>query len=257
MKYILIIFIFASCKYRDNKPEAVVVKDTTIQVCDFDINPTEFNITDREIPEEPVMARGGKKPKVVNPPPPSQSPKGVLLIDFDGHLVRNTSWNFSGDILCAESGLIVSEQQRIIDTVAFRYRQFNIAVTTDSNVYNAAPAAKRMRCIVTKTYEWFGQAGGVSFIGSFKWGDNTPCFVFSLCLNFNTKFIQEAITHECGHSIGLFHQSAWVDGVKTAEYLGGVIMGIGYYVTNPPWHKGLNPYGQEQNDTVFIKAALQ
>src|SRR5687767_14196233 len=38
-------------------------------------------------------------------------PGGTLLVDFNGHLVENTSWNVGGPINCTPSGLTTTEQQ--------------------------------------------------------------------------------------------------------------------------------------------------
>jgi hypothetical protein len=130
------------------------------------------------------------------------------------------------------------------------YSPFNVIVTTDESVYNSANMAKRTRVVITETWEWFGQAGGVSFIGSFTWGSNTPCFVFSSLLNYNVKTIAEACSHEAGHTIGLRHQSVYdANCVKLSEYNYGQgtgetgwapIMGVGYNENLTLWHKGPN-----------------
>lgn len=261
MKKLLFLFLIAASIYscKDGKKPPTVdapKKDTTgISVCDFGIDSVDFNTTDRT-PEQKA-GRGGVKPPRIKNPPPATQPRGVILLDFDGHLVTGTSWNFYGDIQCAESGLTVEEQQKILDTVALRYSQFNVTVTTDEALFNAAPINRRQRCIITTTYEWFGRAGGVAVNGSFTDGSNAPCFVFSILFNFGLKFIQEAATHEIGHTLKLFHQSDWQNGIKVAEYRGGCIMGIGYYVPAPGWIVGTNTYNQNQDDAAVIRAALQ
>jgi hypothetical protein len=110
-----------------------------------------------------------------------------------------------------------------------------------------------MRVILTVTYQWYGSAGGVAFVGSFAWGDNTPCFIFTSLLNYNVKNISEAASHEAGHTLGLFHQSSYdVNCVKISDYNYGQgsgeigwapIMGVGYYQNFTLWNNGPNSFG--------------
>jgi hypothetical protein len=134
-------------------------------------------------------------------------------------------------------------------------------------VYNAANPYKRMRVIVTETWEWYGQSGGTSYIGSFTWGDNTPCFVFSSLLNYNEKNIGEACSHEAGHTLGLRHQAFYTDCIYTAEYNAGVgdgvlswapIMGNSYYRNITTWYNGPNAYGCNslQDELTIISNVL-
>ncbi len=191
----------------------------------------------------------------------------VLFLDFDGQLVRGTAWNWNGDINALPSGLSNTAITEIFNRVAEDYRIFNLNITTDSTVYAAAPATKRNRVVVTPTYQWYGQAGGVAYVGSFVWGDDTPAWVFSGLLNNNVKYVAEAISHELGHTLGLQHQSSYdATCAKTAEYSGGQgtgeiswapIMGVGYYKNLTTWSYGPNTYGCStmQNDVAVIAGA--
>jgi hypothetical protein len=191
----------------------------------------------------------------------------VIFLDFDGHTVTGTSWNVNGPLVCGESGLATDQIIEIFNRVAEDYRPFGINVTTDSTKYWAAPAMKRMRVIFTVTSSWYGSAGGVSFVGSFKWGDNTPAFVFSALLSNNTKNIAEAASHEAGHTLGLYHQSTYdVNCNKTSDYYSGQgsgeigwapIMGVGYYRNFTLWNSGTNSISCTtiQNDLDVITAA--
>lgn len=181
------------------------------------------------------------------------SAPSVLFLDFDGHTVDNTGWNVDDPIVCGPSGLDNTKITEIFNRVAEDYRPFNINVTTDSTKYLAAPAFQRMRVVVTVSSSWYGSAGGVAFVGSFTWGDDTPCFVFSALLNYNTKNISEACAHEAGHTLSLYHQVVY-DGScnMTSQYNYGTgsgeigwapIMGVGYYQNFTLWHNGPNPYG--------------
>lgn len=179
------------------------------------------------------------------------SATAVLFVDFDGQTVDNTAWNYNGPIVCNPSNLDNTKITSIFNRVAEDYRPFNINVTTDSTRYFAAPAAMRMRIIVTTSWEWYGAAGGVSFVGSFTWGDDTPGFVFSGQLGYNVKYISEAISHEAGHTLGLYHQANWdANCVKISDYHYGLgsgeigwapIMGVGYYKNLTLWNNGATP----------------
>src|SRR5688572_8154888 len=135
------------------------------------------------------------------------SANAVIFLDFDGHTVTGTSWNYNGPIECGSSGLDNTKITEIFNRVAEDYRPFNVNVTTDSTKYLAAAANRRMRIILTVTSSWYGSAGGVAFVGSFIWTDNTPCFVFSALLGYNAKSISEAASHEAVHTLGLYHQA--------------------------------------------------
>ncbi len=194
------------------------------------------------------------------------SASAVIFLDFDGQTVTNTSWNFNGPIYAGASGLNNTQITSVFNRVAEDYRPFNVNVTTDSTKYFAAPVTKRMRCILTVTSAWYGNAGGVSFINSFSWGDNTPCWVFSALLGYNEKYIGEATSHEIGHTLGLYHQSLFdASCVKITDYNSGVgsgeigwapIMGVGYYRNFTLWNLGPNTYGCNsiQSDLAVITA---
>lgn len=195
------------------------------------------------------------------------SAAATIYLDFDGHTVSGTSWNFMGSFVCGGSGLNPSQINEVFDRVAEDYRPFNINVTTDSTVFLAAPIGKRMRVVLTVSSSWYGTAGGVAFVGSFLWGDDTPCFVFTALHGYNVKNIAEATAHEAGHTLGLYHQSKY-DAVcnKVTDYDPGVgsgeigwapIMGVGYYRNFTLWNNGPNTFGcsNMQSDLDIITSS--
>lgn len=197
-----------------------------------------------------VVSRANAQVPVYSSLPSAQA---VILLDFDGHIVKGTSWNTNGPINCDGSNLDVAKINEIYNRIAEDYSPFNVNVTTDEAKYTAAPANRRMRVVFTISSSWYGSAGGVAYIGSFTWGDNTPCFVFTALLNYNTKYISEAGAHEAGHTLGLSHQASY-DAIcnKTSDYNYGTgsgdiswapIMGVGYYKNFTTWYNGANPYG--------------
>ena len=189
------------------------------------------------------------------------SASAVIFLDFDGQTVANTSWNYNGPIYCGASGFNSSQITEIFNRVAEDYRPFNVNITTDSTKYFAAPVANRMRVILTITSDWYGSAGGVAFVNSFTWGDNTPCFVFTALLNYNVKYCAESAAHEAGHTLGLYHQSKYdANCVKLSEYNSGQgsgeigwapIMGVGYYQNFTLWNNGPNSFGCNNYQTYL------
>lgn len=183
----------------------------------------------------------------------------VIFLDFDGHTVDGTSWNYNGPIYCAPSGLSNQQITIIFNRVAEDFRPFTVNVTTDSTKFLSAPLNRRMRVILTSTWEWYGATGGVSYPGTFNDGDDTPCFIFASLFSGGAdlvsrpKNIAEATSHEVGHTLGLYHQAVYDNScVRITEYNGGAgsgeigwapIMGVGYYQNLTVWHNGPNPYG--------------
>lgn len=258
MKYILtavvVILILLSCKPgKKHEPQKPTTQDTikVKKLYDVELVDTSMDIASERV----MMAR--KKPKPPRPgEPPVEPPvvigNGCILLDFDGQLVSGTMWNTGGDFFCESSGL---SSQQISEVVALVKSYFgfedSLLITTDESVYNLYPQNKRRRCIITTSNEWYGNnAGGVAYINSFTWFDNTPCFVFSDLLGLgNTKWIADAAAHEPGHTLGLRHHSNWTINpdstcIKNDEYLwGDLIMGGSYYSPSPRFDIALNSLG--------------
>jgi len=195
------------------------------------------------------------------------SAQATIYLDFDGHYVQGTPWNWSGPINAQSAALSSAEILTIYNRVAEDFAIFNLNITTDSTVYLAALPTLRMRIIVTPTSQWYGSAGGVSFVASFNWGNETPAWVFSSLLGNNVKKISEAISHEAGHTLGLQHQSIFDTSCnKTTEYSGGQgsgeigwapIMGVGYFKNLTTWYNGTSAMGctSFQSDIDVIAGA--
>lgn len=265
MKYLLVlsaVIVLAGCSKNSTQDIAATKQNPQPETCNF--GNTSFNLVKREA----VIELEGRKPIVTSPTPTSTtSSAGVIYLDFDGYFVSGTSWNYSGDFTCSPANLSSSTITNITNRVINDYSPFNIVVTTDQNVYNAAPIAKRMRVVVTESWEWFGQAGGTSFVNSFTWGNNTPCFVFSSLLNYSEKNIGEAVAHEAGHTLGLQHQASYTGTSMTNAYNYGAgigeigwapIMGCGYYQNLTTWHNGptATGSGSSQNDVGIITSVV-
>lgn len=195
------------------------------------------------------------------------SASATVYLDFDGQSVVGSLWNWSGPIDAQPAALTPEAITEIFNRVAEDFRPFNLNVTTDSTHYWNAPVFQRIRIIITPTYQWYRAAGGVAFVNSFTFGDNTPAWVFSSLLSNNPKYVAEAISHEAGHTLGLQHQSAYDNNcMKTSEYNPGIgvgeigwapIMGVGYNKNLTTWHDGPNTgsCNNLQDDFSIINSA--
>ncbi|MES1226874.1 MAG: hypothetical protein ABUT20_65980, partial [Bacteroidota bacterium] len=116
----------------------------------------------------------------------------TIYLDFDGQTVVSAGWNGGAALFCAAAPLSDAQITEIFNRVSEDYRPFNVNITTDSTIFLAAPVAQRIRVIITPTSAWKPGVGGISYIGSFTWGDDTPAFVFSDKLGpNNAKYIAE------------------------------------------------------------------
>jgi hypothetical protein len=178
----------------------------------------------------------------------------VLLLDFFGGYTP--TWG----------GIAFSKPANVNNTtikdlwkrVAEDYMPFNINVTTDLKVYLAAPATSRQRCCFTDTPV---TAAGVAYIGSWNWGNDTPCWsVYT-----SGKNGAEVGAHEPGHTLGLSHQTQDIPNGTNApthvEYYAGQgsgavgwapIMGVGYYQPVSTWAKGEYQYAGNTQDALAM-----
>jgi subtilisin-like proprotein convertase family protein len=169
----------------------------------------------------------------------------VIYLDFDGQAVTGTEWNSlrnTTTINAAASTLTTNQMDEVWRGVAEDFSPFNISVTTNLSRYNAAPQNRRIRVIVTPTSSWYGSAGGVAYLGSFRWTGDTPCWVFEDLLSYGVKNVAEAASHEAGHTFDLKHDgrgaSDYYYGVDNALLSWAPIMGVGYNSTFSQWSRG-------------------
>ena len=259
---IVLLALVVSCTKTIDAPseKAKPVADKKVEACDFGIQ--VFNKTKRAPTQETYTLK--KKPRGE----PTVASNATILLDFDGHAVSNTIWNTGiGDINATPANLREIEIDKILQRVSEDFSPFDVTITTDEALYNRTNPLKRMRVIITENWEWFGVVGGTAYVNSFVWGDDTPCFIFSTLLNYNEKFIAEAISHETGHTLGLLHQALYSDCNFLSEYNLGLgegptswapIMGIGYYHNVTTWHKGPTILGCDaiQDDVAVISNTL-
>jgi hypothetical protein len=197
-----------------------------------------------------VMANAQSGPKLNS----LSSATATIYLDFDGETVTSAGWNGGNTFTCGPSTMTDAQITEIFERVSEDYRPFDVNITTDYDKFVAAPLAKRVRIIITSTSTWYAQGfGGISYIGSFTWGDDTPGFVFADRLGFVTKYVAECCSHEAGHTVGLSHQSTYDSNCNLVEtYNSGSgsgqigwapVMGNSYGQNMTGWNEGPTPYG--------------
>ncbi len=151
----------------------------------------------------------------------------TILLDFDGHDVNSSMWNYGTPFSCMPAAMTDVQITEAFNRVAEDFRPFNINVTTDLAKFLAAPLSQRVRIIITPTSAWYAGVAGIAYVTSFTWGDDTPAFVFSDRLVNDPKRVAEAISHETGHTLGLYHQAAYdANCTLTSSYSTGVGSGV-------------------------------
>ncbi|WP_220498365.1 Calx-beta domain-containing protein [Rhodopirellula sp. JC639] len=201
----------------------------------------------------------------------------TIFLDFDGHTTSGTSWNsfnggadivtpafsFSGDASFEDTEL--SRIHAIWQRVAEDFLPFDVDVTTEEPSIDrlirsgSGDSAWGVRVVVGGNGSWYGNAGGVAYLGSFNWNSDTPVFAFEDALgNGNEKYTAEAITHEAGHALGLNHDGrtspseGYYQGHGSGASGWAPIMGVGYYKELTQWSRGEYAYASNAEDDLAI-----
>ncbi|MBX0288924.1 RICIN domain-containing protein [Hymenobacter sp. HSC-4F20] len=185
--------------------------------------------------------------------------RGCIMLDLDGQYVAGTGWNNGNPISAAPAQMVNdnAKVQALWELVSEDFRPFSLNVTTDEAVFNSYPKNMRMRCIITPTNTAAPGAGGVAYIQSFNWNDDTPCWVF---MSDDPKTAGEAASHEVGHTLGLGHDGRLNpdEGYYTGQDNAGPwapIMGAGYYKPVTHWSRGEYNRANNQQDDLSIMAS--
>lgn len=195
-----------------------------------------------------------------------------IYIDFDGYVAHKTAWMSSGTITAAPFNLdgnmgidTIRERTAIYHiwaSVAEDFLPFDVDVTTEEPTpdellrSNATDQSYGTRAVVTHSasVKVCSNCGGVAYVGVFNYVGSDyfkPAWIFYNALGSNNKAIAEAISHEVGHNLGLYH-----DGVKngSAYYMGAgtwaPIMGVGYYKPITQWNNGTYPNANNNQDDI-------
>lgn len=204
----------------------------------------------------------------------------VIYLDFNGASVSGTAWNQynNGQTINAPafdsngnassfSNAELSQINEIWQRVQEDFLPFNVNVTTDLSVYNATSANQRLKTVITDDNSWYGNAGGVAYVN--VWGQSNdnyqPAWVFSNMLgkggsNF-AKNVAEAVSHELGHNLGLYHDgsssTSYYQGHGSGETGWASIMGVGYYKELTQWSKGeYSGANNQQDDLSYLSSRL-
>lgn len=213
----------ASTNLRQDLPKDVVLENKQ----------KDNEVMTRKKPCPPNNPHCQTPPPPPPPPPPVVPKKACLLLDFDGHTDVGTLFSAG---LVNPSGLSQTDISAVLARVKHDFEfEDSLTITTDETVYNSFAKYKRQRIVITTSWEWFGYVGGVAYVNSFNWDDDTPCYVFSSLLSSNPKYISDATSHEGFHTFGGHHNSTWDENCnKIDEYLvGDLIPGNSYGSLNP------------------------
>lgn len=198
----------------------------------------------------------------------------VLYLDFDGHQITGTAWNYWGEDTYHAvpfntegdentfSDYERAQIQEIWHRIAEDFAAFDVDVTTEE------PASfdnNTGHVLITQDTDALGQAmpsqgaGGVAYVG--VWGRSdfdyySPALVYYDNLLNTASYIAEAASHEAGHNLGLSH-----DGSGSSSYYAGhgsgyvswaPIMGNGYYNNVTQWSRGEYPGATQTQDDIEI-----
>jgi hypothetical protein len=179
-----------------------------------------------------------------------------------------------------------NEIKEVWARVAQCYTPFNINVTTLDPAIAAGQAstdaqrqayydhtARMMHTVIgAQTNNWYGDAGGVSYIGVAQntWapGDLNGFRTNWIFTDHLSHLVSrgQAAAHENGHALDLLHQSDFNGGTKVSEYSHGngtksnpggngsiaPIMGSSYYTQRGEWRVGDDSDGGIQNDVSIL-----
>jgi len=202
----------------------------------------------------------------------------VIYIDFNGQLVTKSAWSPTANINAPPYDLsgnpaVFDDNERaniysIWSRVAEDYLPFDVDITTEEPTPDALAKTRSTdihygtRVVVTKTGTINCSCGGVAYVGIVNLVNAQQyqlAWVFQQSLANNEKYIAEAISHEAGHTLGLFHDGDNTTGYYLGHGTGATswapLMGAGYYKNVTQWSAGVYPNANNQQDDLAVMAA--
>jgi len=204
--------------------------------------------------------------------------KRVIYLDFNGAALSNCvwtdaytngqpitapAWDMDGNPL-AFGPAELERIQFIWQRVAEDFSPFDVDITTEQPLAdritrtNTADEYYGTWVLISPISSLIGNYGGIAYVGIFDYTGNyyKPALVFPEKLLNSEKYIAEAITHETGHNLGLYHQGT----TSGAAYYNGhgswaPIMGNSYYKDITQWSKGeYSGANNTENELALIQS---
>ena len=199
----------------------------------------------------PQVAPGSANPPAAAAAVPLRNSRpgavAVIYLDFDGEVVTGSAWANGATIRALPARMNAVQIEETWRRVSNHFAVFDVNVTTDRSVYNAAPANRRTHCVITPTTDAAPGAGGVAYLDSFT----NPSVLTKVCWTFVDQDPADSAlvcSHEIGHTLGLRHHGRVASGSQLREeyFAGhgggetgwGPFMGAPYGKNLLQWSKG-------------------
>ncbi len=232
-------------KYSADEHGAVFIKEVDIH----EVLCVEFDEVNTKSSTSGQKATAAAQPDLQSLP----GATAVVYLDFDGEYVSGTPWNGGNPINAVSRNYSNAQIAEIWERVAQDFYAFQVNVTTNRSVFDAAPRNRRMMTIFTTTNTAAPGSGGVAYMNSFTWNDNTPCWVF----NGGIQTAATTASHEVGHTLGLGHdgRTSPSEGYYNGHGDWGPIMGAAFGKRIDHWSKGEYANANNHQDDIAIIAS--